>query len=158
MSPKTVRSHWEHRHRKKYFTLFNIFHQIILKQFTKVAAFPIIQMGEQRHKLTLQFSLHHWSADDSTHHVSWAQPSLEPRHSTSSLGKHFICSTWHSEHKWELVTDGAVGAPRCLHIVLVTSVPSVGNKALHTHSLGKAQNLFPSTGVTEGGSSTTILH
>lgn len=87
---------------KKYFTLFNIFYQVILQQFTKVAAFPIIQMGEQRHKLTLQFSLHHWSADYSMHHVSWPQPSLEPRDSTSSLGKHFICSRWHSKYKWEL--------------------------------------------------------
>lgn len=89
MSPKTARSHQEHWHRKKYFTLFNIFHQIILKQFTKVVAIPIIQMGEQRHKLTLQFSLHHWSADNSMHHVSWPQPSLEPRDSSSSLGKAF---------------------------------------------------------------------
>lgn len=55
------------------------------------------------------------------------------------------------------VTDGCVGAPMCLHIVLVTSVPSVGKKALHTHSLDKNQNSFPSTGVMEGGSSNTIL-
>lgn len=59
-------------------------------------------MGEQRHKLPLQFSLHHWSADYRMHHVSWPQPLLEPRDSTSSLGKHFICSTWHSKYKWEL--------------------------------------------------------
>lgn len=67
-----------------------------------MVAFPIIQMGEQRHKLTLQFSLHHWSADYSMHHVSWPQPWLEPRGSTSSPGKLFICSRWPSKYKWEL--------------------------------------------------------
>lgn len=55
------------------------------------------------------------------------------------------------------VTDGRVGAPMCLHIVLVTSVPSVGKKTLHILSLDKNQNPFPSTGVTQGGSSNTIL-
>jgi len=41
---------------KKYFAFFNIFHQIFLKQFTKVGAIPIIQVGKLRHELTMQFS------------------------------------------------------------------------------------------------------
>lgn len=158
MSPKTARSHQEHWHWKKYFTLFNIFHQIILKQFTEVVAIPIIQMGEQRHKLTLQFSLHHWSADNSMHHVSWPQPSLEPRDSSSSLVKHFICSMWHSKYKWESGHGWWRGCTNVFAHHTCHLCPVHGKQALHTHSLGKTQNLFPSTGVTEGGSSTTILH
>lgn len=113
-------------------------------------------MGKLRHKLTTVFSvLHHLLADYSTHpHVLTSVPRSSPQTALPPLSpaKYDTANT-----NVDYVTDGHVGAPLCSHIVLVASVPSVGKKALDTHSLDKNQNPFPSTGVTEGGSGNTIL-
>lgn len=79
MSPKTVKSNQERWCWKKYFAFFNIFHQIILKQFTKVGVIPIIQMGKLRHKPTTQFSQYYITRQQTTACTLTSVPCSSPR-------------------------------------------------------------------------------
>lgn len=115
MSPKTVRSHQEHWCWKKYFALFNIFHQIILKQFSKVGAIPIIQMGKLRHTLTTQFSQHYITCQRSIACTHTPLALRGPMESTSSLIKAFYLLNTTQQIHMNYVTGGRVDAPTCLH-------------------------------------------
>lgn len=158
MSPKTVRSHQEHWHWKKTSHCLTFFIRQSSSNLPKWLHFPLHRWGNRGTNWHCSF---HYTTGQRTPACTTC-PDLSPRWSPGTAAppvEGISCAqrdTANTNGNW--VTDGAVGAPTCLYIVLVTSVPSVGNKALHTHSLGKAQNLFPSTGVMEGGSSTTILH
>lgn len=133
MSPKTVRSHQEHWCWKKYFALFNIFHQIILKQFSKVGAIPIIQIGKLRHTLTMQFSQYYIACQRSTACTHTLLVLRGPMESTSSLVKAFYLLNMTQQIHLNYVTGGRVGAPMCLHIVLITPSHQWENKHfIHT--------------------------
>lgn len=143
--------------KKNNFAFFNIFHQINSQAIYQGGCNSHYTGGktEAQTNNTVFPVLRHLSADYSMHpHVLTSVPHSSSQTALPPLSpaKYDTANT-----NVDYDTDGRVGAPMCSHIILVTSVPSVGSKALHTHSLDKKQNPFPSTGVTEGGSGDTIL-